>query len=154
MNSNINTNTTTPWTTTLEAYCIQDPGAPASILGYYLNNLPDYSSIFCPLGYKPYAIVGQTMWNDPEVFEAAIDTGLMCSAVSNHIYAALDVWENWNAMKPGILYLRNHLELSRYIEIRDKVFIDALKDVEDEDTWYDTVSRIHDQLNSGELKGY
>ena len=140
----------------LEQIMLHDGSAPASILGYYLDNIDDYCSIFCPLGYKPYEEIGHEMRANSRVFEAAIETGLVCDAIHTHIGAALDVWENWDCMKPGILKIVNDPILKVHIECRDRVFIEALKDVEDEDedTWYSTVDRIKESLPQSAFKGY
>ena len=94
------------------------------------------------------------MREDPEAFEAAINTGLMCSAISTHVNAALDVWENWYSMKPGIFHLMEDAKLSGYIGFHNKIYIESLRDVEDEETWYDTVHQLAEMLKVTDYKGY
>ena len=140
----------------LEQIMLHDGSAPASILGYYLDDLDGYGSIFCPLGYKPYEEIGHAMRANRKVFDAAIETGLVCEAIHTHVGAALDVWENWIGMKSGILKIFIDPILKVHIECRDRVFIEALKDVEDddEDAWYSTVDRIKESFPQSAFKGY
>ena len=140
----------------LERIMIHDGCAPAAVLGYYLDDLDGYASVFCPLGYKPYEEIGHAMRTNRKVFDAAIETGLMCQAIHTHVDTALDLWEAWISIKSGILKIFNDPILKVHIECQDRIFIEALKDVEDEDedAWYSTVDQIKEKLPLSAFKGY
>lgn len=149
-----NLKTTRGWAAILESVMCIDACAPASILSYYLDNIDGFSTIFCPLGYELYEAIGHAMREEPEAFEAAVETGMMQSAISTHLGAALDVWENWNSMSPGIYHLMDDPRLSSYISFHNRIYIESLRDVEDEETWYDTVHQLAEMLNVADYKGY
>lgn len=142
------------WTKIFELLTLMDAGAPASTLSYYLDNIEGYSSMFCPLGYEPYKGIGHAMRDDAAIFDAAIQTGFMCAAIKTHIDCALDQWENWIDMKPGILHIMKDPRLTTYIDIHNRFIINALLCVEDEDDWYEALQQIQETLNTSEPRGY
>ena len=138
----------------LERIMFCDGSASASILGYYLDDTQGYCSCFCPLGYPLYETIGHEMRENPEVLSVAIQTGLMCGAVRTHLGCALDVWENWNCMRNGILRLFRDPCLSVFIEYQDRFLIEILSDIEDEDVWYNAVEQAQKMLRKSEFRGY
>lgn len=145
------------WAKVFNTVMWMDGSAPASILGYYLDNIKGYESIFCPLGYYEYEVLGHEIRSNPIAFEAALDTGLMQDAITTHLGAALDVWENWYCMREGVLHLMRDSRLSVFIPYEDRVCIKQLKDLgdheEDEDLW----NAMRDKQSMGrptEFRGY
>ena len=145
------------WTKVFNTVMWEDSSAPASILGYYLDNIKEYDSIFCPLGCYEYELLGHEIRNNPIAFKAALNTGLMQGAINTHLGAALDVWENWNCMREGILHLMSDSRLNVFIPYEERICIKQLKaigsDEEDEDRWY----AMRDKQNiarPSEFRGY
>jgi hypothetical protein len=138
----------------LERIMFCDGSAPASILGYYLDDIKDYYSCFCPLGYSLYETIGHAMRDVPEVLKIAIETGLVCGAVDTHVSCALDVWDNWDRMQSGILRLLEDPRFNVFIEYQNRVYIEALLGVEDEETWQDIVKEVQSILAKSEFNGY
>lgn len=57
-------------------------------------------------------------------------------------------------MRPGIYHLMDDPRLSSYISFHNRIYIESLRDVEDEETWYDTVHQLAEMLNVADYKGY
>lgn len=151
------TNNLTPtygWKKILELLVLMDANAPASILDYYLDNIEGYSSMFCPLGYEPYKGIGHAMRNDTAIFDAAVQTGFACSAIKTLTDCALDGWENWISMKPGILHIMNNPQLTMYIDVHNRFILNALLGVETEEDWDEALEQIQKTLNTSDPKGY
>ena len=132
----------------------EDESAPTSIVSYYFDNIDGDSRMFCPLGYDEYETIVHAMRDMPEIFEAAIDTGLMCSGVQALIEAALDGWDNWECIKPAILYIMSDARLNGFVSIENRFHIDNLKDIGDEDEWDEAYDSSIEQLKSTKAKGY
>ena len=94
------------------------------------------------------------MRENSEAFEAAVNTGLFYSAITTHVNCALDVWENWDSMRPGILSMVEDPRLRIFINYRNRIYINQLKDITDEDAWYEAVAKIEDMIVPGDPKGY
>ena len=116
-----NLNNINNWNQILENVMLKDTSAPASILSYYLDDVEDNGTIFCPLGYALYKVIGHAMREESEAFDAAVETGLMGSAIRTYVNAALDVWENWDAMKNGVLHLMGDFRLRRFISCYNRL---------------------------------
>lgn len=149
-----NLNAIRPWKLLLETIVLSDSCAPASILSYYLDDVEDNGSIFCPLGYEPYKVIGYALRADTEAFDAAIDSGLMRSAIGTYVNAALDVWENWDLMKNGVLHLMSNPRLRVFVSCHNRVYIERLKDISDESEWYKIADELGRMLNHTIPKGY
>lgn len=154
MNVIVNVNNANGWSQILNNVMLQDTSAPASILSYYLDDIETNGRIFCPLGYELYKVIGYAMREDAEAFEAAVETGLMGSAIRTYVNAALDVWENWISMKNGVLHLMAVSRLRIFISCYNRTYIENLKDIDDEDAWYATVERLNEAVNQTIPKGY
>lgn len=154
MNTIVNLNNVNSWNEILDHVMLQDTCAPASILSYYLDDVADNGTIFCPLGYELYKVIGHAIREEQEAFEAAIETGLMGSAIRTYVNAALDVWENWDLMKNGVLRLVSDPRLVCFISCRNRVYIQYLKDIDDEDEWYAAYDRLNGALCETSPKGY
>lgn len=147
------------WTKIFNTVMWEDGSAPASILGYYLDNIKGYYSIFCPLGCYEYEQLGHEIRNNPAALEAAMNTGLMQNAIQTHLGAALDVWENWDFMKNGILYLMNIPRLNAFISYDNRICIKQLKSIESvdeeeyESAWYAMRTKQCEERPSA-FKGY
>ena len=145
------------WSKVFNTVMWEDGSAPASILGYYLDNIKGYTSIFCPLGCYEYEVLGHEIRNNPIAFKAAIDTGLMQNAINAHLGAALDVWENWDCMRAGILHLMRDSRLSAFIPFKERTYIKQLKSLgdheEDEDRWY-VMRDEQNMARPSEFRGY
>ena len=142
------------WELLLESIMLSDTCAAASILSYYLDHVEDNGTIFCPLGYELYECIGHAMRADSAAFEASIQTGLMRSAIGTYVNAALDVWDNWDLMKNGVLYLMADPRLKMFFSCYHRVYVEALKDVEDEDAWCEVVDSLNQMINRTVPKGY
>jgi hypothetical protein len=142
------------WNQILDHVMLQDTSAPASILSYYLDDVKDNGTIFCPLGYELYKVIGHAIREEPDAFAAAIDTGLMASAIRTYVNAALDVWENWDLMKNGVLRLMSDPRLICFISCHNRTYIQYLKDIDDEDEWYAAYDRLNGALCGTFPKGY
>ena len=142
------------WDMILENIMLDDVCAPASILSYYFDNLDGYSTGFCPLGYDLYKVIGHAMRENSEAFEAAMNTGLFYSAITTHVNCGLDVWENWDSMRPAILSLVEDPRLKIFINYRNRIYIDQLRDITDEDAWYKAVAQLDAMIAPGDPKGY
>ena len=149
-----NLNNINSWNQILENVMLQDTCAPASILSYYLDDVKYNGTIFCPLGCGLYKVIGYAIREEPEAFEAAIDTGLMGSAIRTYVNAALDVWENWDLMKNGVLRLMSDIRLIRFISCYNRVYIRNLKDIDEEEEWYAMADRLNEAVNKTVPKGY
>lgn len=149
-----NLNVVNSWNQILESVMLQDTCAPASILSYYLDDVADNGTIFCPLGYELYKVIGHAIREEPEAFEAAIATGLMGSAIRTYVNAALDVWENWTLMKNGVLRLMNDPRLICFISSYNRFYIQNLEDIDNEDEWYAMADRLNETVNKTVPKGY
>lgn len=145
------------WAKVFNTVMWEDGSAPASILGYYLDNIKGYDSIFCPLGCYEYEVLGHEIRNNPVAFKAALNTGLMQSAINTHLGAALDVWENWDCMREGVLHLMMDSRLSVFIPYEERICIKQLKSLggneEDEELWYAMRDR-QNQERPSEFRGY
>ena len=102
------------------------------------------------------------MAEDADVLKAAVDVGLMASAISSHFYAALDVVENWNYLLEGTRFLLKSELLKCFIPFANRVVAEGLMaefgevnyaDL-NEDEWYKRNRELRDLLNSGEYRGY
>ena len=145
------------WTKVFNTVMWEDGSAPASILGYYLDNINGYDSVFCPLGCYEYEELGHEIRNNPIAFQAALNTGLMQAAINTHVGAALDVWENWHCMRGGVIHLMRDDRLSVFIPYEDRICIKQLMSLgdndEDEDRWYAMRDNQNDARHS-EFRGY
>lgn len=149
-----NLNNTNNWNLLFENVMLNDTCAPASILSYYLDDVEDNGTIFCPLDYALYKVIGHAMREEAEAFDAAVETGLMGSAIRTYVNAALDVWENWDLMKNGVLHLMADPRLRIFISCYNRTYIKNLKEIDDEDAWYATVERLNEAVNQTIPKGY
>lgn len=137
-----------------------DPGAPTSILSYYLDEINDYSfRVYCPLEDEEYEIIGSRMHEAETVLEAACASGLMATAIPRYFCTALDTADNWNLMSPGMQYLLNHKTLHRFIPFKNKYLAtNLLKSFdlylsEDEETqWEQRVDELLQSLD-GKVRG-
>lgn len=150
----VNINIDNNWNTLLENVMLSDTCAPASILSYYLDDVEDNGTIFCPLGYELYKVIGHAMREESDAFDAAVETGLIGSAIRTYVNAALDVWENRSVMKNGVLHLMDDPRLRIFISCYNRIYIDNLKEIDDEDAWYATVERLNEAVNQTIPKGY
>ena len=132
----------------------EDASAAAAIVSYYLDNIEGYCRIFCPLGNDDYEFVGHAMRDNTEIFEAAVDTGLMCSGIQTILGAALDGWDNWDCSKAAILHIMEDPRLNGYIGIEDRFLIDHIKNIVDEDAWDEAYDHSVELLKSACRKGY
>ena len=94
------------------------------------------------------------MRENPKTLDIAIETGLVCGAIRAHLNCALDVWENWDCMRNGILRMLEDPRLEIFIEHRERIYIENLADVEVEDDWYDIVDQLQKEFSHSEFKGY
>ena len=154
MNTIVNLNNVNSWNQILDNVMLQDTCAPASILSYYLDDVKDNGTIFCPLGYELYKVLGHAIRKEQEAFDAAIETGLMGSAIRTYVNAALDVWENWDLMKNGVLRLISDPRLICFISSYNRFYIQNLKDIDNEDEWYAMADRLNETMNKTVPKGY
>lgn len=142
----------------LERIMVCDSSACASILGYFLDDIKDYYSLFCPLGYRLYKAIGHELRDNPEALNVAIETGLICTAIQTHIDCALDGWSNWNCMKRGLLRILEDPRLRVFVRYSDRVFIENLADIEEdedeEENWYETVKKMQELLKYNKAYGY
>lgn len=154
-----NKGTLSYWEGRLEKAQLKDPGAPASILGYYLGAVTgEHCSIFCPLGYADYEIIGKAMVANKDAFEAAKNTGLFALACATYVSAALDNYTNWDISRAGIISLLSNPETRCFIPCRTKYVAEKLVAAEcifelSEDFWAAMKDNIYDELGD-ELKGY
>lgn len=142
------------WNVLFEIVMLNDTCAPASILSYYLDNIEDNGTIFCPLGYELYKVIGHAMRVDAEAFEAAVETGLLRSAITTYVNAALDVWENWELMKNGVLYIMSDPQLKMFTSCYNQFYVENLKEAKNEKDWNAVVDCLVEQLNRTVPKGY
>lgn len=145
---------TQSWDMILENIMLDDVCAPASILSYYFDNLDGYSTGFCPLGYDLYKVIGHAMRENSEAFEAAVNTGLFYSAITTHVSCALDLWDNWVNMNPGIIRLIEDPRLRIFINYRNRIYIDRLRNITDENAWYEAVAQLDAMMEPINPKGY
>lgn len=152
----------TRWVKYFETAMLEDLNAPASIISYYLENLTGIDSrVFCPLGYELYRKIGIAMREHDAILDAAIESGLMASAIPAYFYPALDVIENWTTELEGIKFLLNSKKLRQFIPFDDRFIamklLDAITVVnEDRDgpKWRSKLCELRDTLHSRAMLGY
>lgn len=151
------------WVSYFECEMANDPCGSASMLRCFLKAVDSsYCSIFCPLGDERYCAIGDQMCKNPVVLKAAIQSGLMASAVPNYFEAALDVVDNWHLMEGGVRFILASMKLRVFIpfELRFmaeemlKAFPEGIRDDADEERWYSTINKLRDTLRIGTYFGY
>lgn len=151
------------WISCFECEMANDPCGSTSILSCFLKAVDSsYCSIFCPLGDARYCAIGEQMYKSPVVLKAAIQSGLMASAVPNYFEASLDVVENWHLMEGGVRFILASKKLRAFIpfELRFmaeemlKAFPEGIRDDADEERWYTTINKLRDTLRIGTYCGY
>lgn len=151
------------WKEYIESMLRTDSCAAASILNYYLHYAAGQTlHFFCPLGCDLYDHIGKKMAEDADVLKAAVDVGLVASAVTTHFGAALDVVENWNYLLEGTKFLLEDEVLKCFIPFSNRVVAEALMaefgevdyDGPDVDRWYDRNRELRELLRDGNNRGY
>lgn len=151
------------WITCFECEMANDPCGSTSMLSCFLEAVDrSYCSVFCPLGDERYCAIGEKMHKNPVVLKAAIQSGLMASAVPNYFEAALDVVDNWHLMEGGVRFILASKKLRVFIpfELRFmaeemlKAFPEGIRDDADEERWYSTINKLRDTLRIGTCCDY
>ena len=147
------------WVALFENAMLNDACACASILDYYLRSATgEEYGIFCPLGHSEYENIGAAMAEDDFVLDAAICSGLMVGAVETYINAALDNYDNWEAMKPGVRHLLDSPRLSEFVPFKERKIANQILGLElmgelEEDAWYAETEKVRESF-SCEMIGY
>ena len=162
-NNHPNLNDEVAWGVVFRYALMTDPCAEASILSYYLEEVNDFEfRVFCPLDCKEYETIGAAMRNSLPVLNAAINSGLMASAIATYFGAALDVVENWNCMVHGLIYLLNSMKLRCFVPTDDQIVAERLlrefngpTNNEDEEAhWYELKRHLREVFAPNAPRGY
>lgn len=126
------------WHVKFQELMSDDIWAPGAILGYALTD-KDAECIMCPWGEPEYERIGKMLKDDDIMISAASQVGFLVTAIAQYLSSALDNFDNWVAMKPGVLYLMDNPVLRSFVPYEDRYAVDWLKDIDDEDEWYENM---------------
>ena len=149
------------WEQKLEYQMCRDPNAAVAILSYYLEKkVGMYCTIYCPLGYEPYEVLGTAMAEDPDVFMAAKKTGLLAEGVSHYLEGALSNIGCWHCMEVGVAYMLRNEELREFMPYRQRFIAEGLvrltpntEGENEDDEWSEAWDLVKKQLKN-KMKGY
>ena len=104
-----------------------DPNAAVAILSYYLEaKVGNPCSVYCPLGYEPYKLLGLAMAEKHVAFESAMAAGLLSEGIQHYFESALSNADCWWGMIGGILYILQSHVLHPFVPFRLKYMASGL----------------------------
>lgn len=140
------------WHKKFQKLMSDDIWAPGAILGYALTD-KDAECIMCPWGEPEYERIGKMLKDDNIMISAASQVGFLVTAIAQYLSSALDNFDNWVAMKPGVLYLMDNPVLRSFVPYEDRYTVDWLKDIDDEDEWYKNMELYRGERSDRCFKG-
>ena len=140
------------WHKKFQKLMSEDVWAPGAILGYSLSE-KDAECILCPWGNPEYERIGKKMKDNEIMLRAADLSGFLVTAVRQYLVPALDNFDTWMAMKPGVRYLVDHPIFRLFVPYEERGIVHWLKDIENEEEWYKTIENYYRNQNKRCFKG-